>query len=374
LAQRAACLIVVMLMASLRPVAAQEQGPPPVTVARPLTATVVDHDEYTGRFEAVRQVEVEARVSGYLEEIHFVDGQLVAAGDLLYVIDPRPLEAAVARARAEVARAESVLTLAQLDLGRAEELLPEGATTQETVDTRRATRDTADANVAVALAELRTVELELSFTQITASIAGRVSSTNVDIGNLVSGGSAGTTVLTTIVSENPVHLVFDISEAAFLSYARLNGTGAEGFSADVELRLLDEAEFTRKGRLEFVDNAFDASTGTIRLRAIFDNPDGLLVPGLFGRLRLPASAPYEALLVPDRAIVSDQNDKLVMVVGADNVVMPQKVELGGMHGGLRVVRSGLATDALVVIDGLLMARPGAPVTPQETTLTLAAQD
>lgn len=359
--------------------AAAQQAPqaPPVTVAKPLQRQVVDYDEYTGRFRAVQAVVVQAQVSGYLDSIHFTDGQLVKKGDLLFEIDPRTYQAAVDAAKAELEKAQSGLKLAAIDLKRAERLLPSGATTQETVDTRRANYLAAQANVDVAKADLEKAKLNLSFTKITAPVSGRISNTKVDVGNLIQGGGSSSTVLTTIVSVDPVYFVFDMSETEFLRYAKVHGKdlrpapGQPG--PQVEVRLLDETSFHRKGHLDFIDNRFDRATGTIRLRAEFPNSDGLLLPGIFGRLRLPVSAPYQALLVPDRAIVSDQANKLVMVVGKGNVVKPQPVTLGGIFDGLRVIKSGLAPNDEVIIDGLLRARPGAPVTPQETTLDASAQ-
>lgn len=374
MASRAVCLIVLGLLAAAMPARAQQGGGPPVTVAHPLQATVIDYQEFTGRFEATESVYIQARVSGYLDSIHFVDGQIVAEGDLLYTIDPRPFQADLARARAELTRAQSQLQLADVDLGRAEQLATGGNVSRETVDTRRATREVAAADVAAASAAVRAAELELSFTEITAPIAGRISSTRIDVGNLVTGGINSTaSVLTTIVSESPIDFSFEISESTYLTFARVRGTREGTAGAEtVSLHLLGENTFDRKGKLDFIDNAFNLGTGTIRLRAQFDNPDGLLIPGLFGTLRMASSAPYQALLVPDRAVVSDQNHKLLMTVDAEGKVVPKVVELAGMQDGLRVVRSGLEAGDLVIIDGLLMARPGATVTPQETTLT--AQD
>ncbi len=369
MAQRAVWLVLVSLLAAAAPARAQQGGAPTVTVAKPLVATVTDHQEFTGRFQAVEYVSIEARVSGYLESVHFVDGQMVQAGDLLYTIDRRPFEADLAGARAELARAQSQLELAQLDLARAEELLPEGAISRETRDNRAATRDVAAADVAAAQAAVRTAELNLSFTEIKAPIDGQISSTRVDVGNLISGGAGTTTVLTTIVSENPIYFYYDISESTYLDFVRLRSSGNTAVAETVKLHLLGESDFNRTGKLDFIDNAFSQGTGTIRMRASFDNTDGLLVPGLFGTLQMVSSQPYQALLVPDAAVVSDQSSKLLMTVDADGKVKPVPVTLGGMQGGLRVVKSGITADTLVITEGLLMVRPGAPVTTQETTLT-----
>ena len=374
MAQRAVWLALVALLAATVPVRAQQSGGPAVTVAHPLAATVIDYQEFTGRFDALEHVDIEARVSGYLESIHFIDGQMVAEGDLLYTIDRRPFEADLAGARAELARAQSQLELAQLDLTRAEELLPEGAISQETRDNRRATRDVAAADVAAANAAVRTAELNLSFTEIKAPVSGKISSTRVDVGNLVNGGAGTSTVLTTIVSEDPIYFYFDISESTYLTFSRLRSSTNASSADTVGLHLLGESDFSRQGRLDFIDNAFNLGTGTIRMRAIFDNTDGLLVPGLFGTLRLAASEPYQAVLVPDAAVVSDQSSKLLMTVGADGKVTPKPVVLGGLQDGLRVVKSGVTADDMVIVEGLLMARPGATVTPQETTLSTDAKN
>ncbi len=347
---------------------AQGGGPPPVSVATPLQGPVTDYDEFTGRFEAAEQVAVQARVSGYLKSVHFTDGQRVAAGDLLYIIDPRPFEAAVARAQAILDRAESQVTLADLELARAERLLATNAMAREEVDSRRAARRVSAADADAARANLRAAALDLEFTRVTAPVAGRVSATRVDVGNLVVGGAGSATTLTTIVSRSPIFLVFDVSESEYLRYSRLSAAGPEpdmhGVTRPVHARLLDESGWPREGTLNFVDNRFDPGSGTIRMRATFDNPDGLLVPGLFARLRIAASPEYQALLVPDRAIFSDQAAKLVMVVDGEGVVRPRPVVLGPLSGALRVIREGLSGSERIIVDGLLRARPGSKVTPE----------
>jgi RND family efflux transporter MFP subunit len=346
--------------------AAAQGGAPQVSVAVPVLGKVSDYDEFTGRFEATERVTVQARVSGYLNSVHFQDGQLVNAGDLLYIIDPRPFDAAVARAQAALARAESQLTLGELDLARAERLLSSNAMAREEVDSRRATVRAAKADVDAAKADLRAASLQLEFTRVIAPVTGRVSSTLVDVGNLVTGGAGAATVLTSIVSRTPIYFTFDVSEADYLSYLRLSA--AAGLSLDavrpVHVKLLDETEWVRSGELDFVDNQFNQATGTIRMRASFSNTDGRLVPGIFGRLRLAASPEYEALMIPDRAILSDQSHKMVMVVDTDDVVQARRVEPGPLSGGLRVIHKGLQAADRVIVDGLLRARPGARVTPE----------
>ena len=357
------------LAALLAAGASAAQGQPPqVSVAVPVQGKVIDYDEFTGRFEAAEHVSVQARVSGYLNSVHFQDGQLVNAGDLLFVIDPRPFEAVVARAQAALARAESQVTLSELEVARAERLLSTNAMAREEVDSRRAALRAARADADAARADLRAARLELEFTRVTAPVAGRVSSTLVDVGNLVTGGAGAATALTSIVSRTPIYFTFDVSESDYLAYVRLSG--ADGQSLDtqgrtrpVQVKLIDESEWTRSGELDFVDNQFNQATGTIRMRASFSNPDGLLVPGIFGRLRAAASPEYEAMLVPERAILSDQSHKMVMVVGADDVVEARRVQSGPLHAGMRVIRDGLHSGDRVIVDGLLRARPGARVTP-----------
>lgn len=347
--------------------AQEQQQAPTVTVAHPELREIIEWDEFTGRFEAVERVEIRARVSGYLESVEFEEGQIVNKGDLLFVIDPRPYEAAVARADADLARAQSQLKLADLDLQRGERLLKQNAISQEEVDTRRATRQEASANVAAAEAQLRTARLDLGYTRITAPVTGRISSRRIDVGNLITNGDQGQT-LTSIVSLDPLHFIFDVSESEYLKYVRLRGSdGQLAGTMPAELRLLDEKKWTHEGRIDFIDNSLDENTGTLRMRAVFTNPDGLLRPGIFGRLRLPATDRQQALLIPDAAVLADQSAKMVMTVGEDNTVRPQQVELGSLQGDMRVVRSGLKTGDKVIVEGLLRAQPGNKVNPQMKT-------
>lgn len=348
--------------------AAGAPPPMPVKVAEPLVKSIIEWDEFTGRFEAQQMVEVRARVSGYLESRNFKDGQIVEKGQLLFVIDPRPYEATVDRAKAEVARANTRLELTGGDLARAEKLLAARAISQEEYDNRRQARREAEAQVTSARAALRSSELDLEFTQIKSPIKGRISDRRVDVGNLVSGGSPQSTMLTTIMATDPIYFVFDASEADYLRYSRLSANGKRQSSRDgatqVFVRLADETGWPRSGRLDFLDNQLDPRSGTIRIRAVFDNPDGLLTPGVFGRLRVPGTPNHEAIMIPDVAIASDQAKKIVMTVKEDGTVVPKPVTLGPIVDGLRVIRSGLAANDRVVIDGLQRARPGGKVTPQ----------
>lgn len=341
--------------------------PPTVTVAQPVVRRITEWDEYTGRFVAKQRVEVRARVSGYLDSVHFTEGQLVESGQLLFVIDQRPFVAQVERARADVARAQTQYKLAQLEFERGQRLEKSRAMSRETLEERRAERDSAQAQVEAAQAVLRTAELDLGFTEVRAPMGGRVSDIRVDVGNVISGGSADSTLLTTIVSLDPIELEIEASESEFMRYTRLDSEGRRKSSRDVqnpvEARLIDEEGWPHKGRMTFVDNELDPVTGTMLGRATFPNPDHVLLPGMFARARLYGEGEHEAVLIPDEAIVADQATKLVMVVKPDNVVEARPVLLGGLYEGLRVVREGLSAADRIVVNGIQRARPGQPVTP-----------
>lgn len=340
-----------------------EQNLPRVQVVQPEIRSLTEWKEFTGRFEAVEMVELRARVTGYLNKVHFQDGQMVEKDDLLFEIDPRPYDAAVARAQAELSRMESQLKLAEMDSKRGERLLTQSAISQEEVDTRRARFQEANANVASAAAAVKTAKLDLLYAKITAPVSGRISSRRVDVGNLVGSGDSGQ-VLTTIVSLNPLHFVFDISETEYLDLIRLP-EGQEqlinGRTMPTELKLIDEKNWTREGRIDFVDNRLDENTGTLRMRVVVDNTDGVLRPGLFARLRLPISQNEEAFLIPDKAIVTDQAAKVVMTVDGEGKVIPKPVELGTLQGDMRVIRTGLSVSDRIIVEGLLRARPGVEV-------------
>jgi RND family efflux transporter MFP subunit len=344
-------------------------APPAVTVSAPVQKDVTEWDEYTGQFAAVDSVEIRARVSGYLTEIHFTDGQIVKKGDLLFVIDPRPYEIELQQAQAQLATAEATLDLANRQLSRAATLREKDFVAQSTYDERTQTMKSAAASVETGKAAVRQAQLDIEFSHVTAAMTGRISQHLVSIGNLVSGGSTGTpTLLTTIVSLDPIYLNFDMSEAQFLSYERAVAGGKLKSNRDAGVtvfsRLTDESAWTRQGAMNFVDNHVDRSAGSIRARGVFANPDFFLTPGQFGRLRIPGSETYQATLVPDASVVTDQSSKLVMTVAEDGTVVPKPVRLGPMIDGLRVIRSGLDPKDRVVIDGLVRARPGAKVTPQ----------
>lgn len=346
---------------------------PAVTVAKPVKKLVSDYDEYVGRFVAVDFVEVRARVSGYLDKIHFTDGQMVKAGDPLFTIDRRPFQASLDQSKAAVAQAQANLAFAEADLKRGENLVRGTSITQQTLDQRVQTKRVAEANVTAQEAATRQAELDLEFTELTAPISGRIGDRRVSVGNLVTGGSSGaTTLLATIASVDPIRFEFTMDEQSYLRYLRAaSGTQAEstdrGMKLPVSLKLIDENDFVHKGKIDFVDNVIDRSSGTIRGRAEFANADGKLTPGMFGRIRISASPPAEALLVPDSAIGTEQVRKFVLAVGKDDVATPKYVTLGPVVDGLRVITAGLSPDDVVIVNGLMRVRPGVKVSPQEAT-------
>ncbi|MGK6355043.1 efflux RND transporter periplasmic adaptor subunit [Sphingomonas sp. DT-207] len=334
--------------------------PPTVTAATPLVREVNEWDDYVGRFEPSRAVEVRPRVSGAIVGVHFTDGAVVQKGQLLFTIDPRPFAAALAEARAGLASAQSELALAQSDLGRAERLVSVEAVSKSDVERLQARVRAARAAVAGAEARVRSRALDVEFTQVRAPIAGRISDRKVDPGNLVAAGEgAGSSLLTTINALDPIYFTFEGSEALFLKAKRAQAAGSK--DSPVEIRLQDEAEYRWKGRLDFTDNGLDPRSGTIRGRAVLSNPDMFLTPGMFGNMRLAAGGTAQALLVPDAAVMTDQARKLVMTVGKDGTVQPRPVEVGPVVNGLRVIRSGLTPQDQVVIAGAMTAPPGAKV-------------
>ena len=369
----AACVALATLVAGCGQ--GQQQGgappPPAVTVAKPVQRTVVDFDEYVGRFVAVNSVEVRARVSGYLDGVHFKDGQVVKQGDLLFTIDKRPFQNAVDQARANLSTATSNLSYTEADLNRGRELVGQHTITEQIFEQRSQAFRNAQASVNGAAAALHNAELDLEFTELRAPIDGRIGDRRVSPGNLVTGGSGGnTTLLATIVSTDPIRFEFTFDEASYLRYERLAKNGRDvasrGAGVKVALKLIDEPDFVHQGHMDFVNNVIDGATGTIRARALFDNPNGVFTPGMFGRVRVPASPPYEALLVPDAAVGSEQTRKYLLVVGADNKVQQKYVTLGQLASdGLRVIKTGLAPADRVVVEGLMHARAGIQVTPQE---------
>ncbi len=350
--------------------AAPALPPPEVTVAHPRVEKLVEWTEFTGRFEAVQQVEIRARVTGYLATVDFQDGQVVDKGQNLFLIDPRPFEAALDRARADLSSAQAQLELAKLQFDRVAKLIGSPAFAQTNYDQRLQERRAAEASVGAAQAAVEQAKLNLDYTQIAAPIGGRISDRRVDIGNLVTEA----TLLTTIVSQSPIYFVFDMSEADFLGYQRAVLAGelpsTRERSTLVNVKLVDEEDWQRQGQMNFVDNVVDQNSGTVRARAEFLNPDHLIQPGQFGTIRIPGSPEYPAILIPDAAIVTDQSQKLVMTVTADNKVVPKVIRPGPHELGLRIVRKGLEADDRIVINGLLRVRPGMQVTPKEGQIDL----
>ena len=335
-------------------------GPPPVSVAPAVQREVQAFDEFTARLEAPDTVEIRARVSGTLDKVHFREGQPVRKGDPLFTIDPRPFAAEVARAEAQIAAARTQAELSASELARAHKLVAIQCVSQQEIDQLRAATRNAEANVGAAEAALAQARLNLEFTRITAPVSGRSSRANVTPGNLV---GVGDPVLTTLVSSDRVYAYFDASEATYLRYAGAARAGRQDGGNKVLLGLANEEGFPHEGRLDFIDNRLNPATASIRGRAVFDNKAGLFTPGLFARIKLVGSGSHTATLVPDRAITTDQTRKLVLVVGANNIVQPREVKPGLLLDGMRVVE-GVKPGELVIVDGLLRAFPGAPVTPQ----------
>lgn len=359
------------------PQAAAAPPPPQVTVAKPVKKLVADHDEYVGRFVAVDYVEVRARVSGYLDGIHFNDGQLIKQGDPLFTIDRRPFQASLDQAKAAVQQAQANLAFAESDMKRGQDLVRGTTITQQTYDQRVQAKRVAEASVTAQEAAERQSELDLQFTELNAPVTGRIGDRRVSIGNLVTGGTAGnTTLLATIVSVDPIRFEFTMDEGSYLRYLRIAteaaaDTANRGLTLPAKLKLLDEKEFEHQGKIDFLDNAIDRSSGTIRARAVFANADGRLTPGMFGRIQIATSAPAEALLVPDTAIGTEQVRKFVYSVGSDNVANPKYVTLGPVVDGMRVISAGISADDVVVVNGLMRIRPGVKVEPQQATADAA---
>ena len=342
---------------------------PQVSVAQVVSRQVTEFDEFTGRFVAVERVEVRPRVNGYIASVGLTPGREVKKGDVLFTIDPRPYQAEVKRAKAELARARTQLALARSERERAVKLLEQRALSQEEFDSRVAGSEQADANVEVASAALDTAELNLSYTRIESPIAGLVSREEVTTGNLV---SAGQTLLTTVVSVDKIYVEFEGDEQVYLKYAALNRSGDLANARDSHLPiwigLADETGTPHEGKMVFIDNALDAQTGTIRARALLDNKERRFTPGLFARVKLVGSGKYDALLINDSAIGTDQNVRYVFAVGADNKVEYRAVKLGPVVDGMRVVREGLKPGESIVVNGLQRVRPGVTVAPQRVAM------
>ncbi|MBV9078409.1 MAG: efflux RND transporter periplasmic adaptor subunit [Methylobacteriaceae bacterium] len=344
------------------------QQPPPVTVAKPVVKQIVEQDDFIGRFDAVDTVDLRARVGGYLEKVHFQDGQIVKAGDLLFTIDKRTYVAALRSAQASVESADARVKFAATDVERAVNLSRTGNIAEQAADQRRQTYQVAQGDVEAAQAAVDQAKLNVEFTEIRAPISGRISRRLVSVGNLI---NANDTLLATMVSLDPIYFYFDVDERSYLAYLQTFASRpGQPASHDptVTVTMTNEQEGKRQGRIDFVDVRLDQQSGTIRGRAVFDNKDLALTPGLFGRLRVPGSPRYQALLVPDEALGTDQNRRIVFLVGPENKIVTRAVRPGPRIDGYRVIREGIGPDDLVVVNGLSRARPGTQISPKVAEL------
>jgi RND family efflux transporter MFP subunit len=355
--------------------APQSTPAPVVAVSTPLQREIAPQIGFLGQFSAIQHVELRAQAGGMLAELHFKDGDIVRKGDLLFVIDPVPYEIKLSQAQAQLETANARLDLASRELERAQTLRNEDAGSEQNVDQRNAEKRAAQAAVDAAKALIRDARFDLDRTRITAPFTGRIGNHQVSVGNLVSGNRAGsgpTTLLTTLVSTDSVYLDFDISEADYMAIVRERAKDKGAVSNKVQISLSDEKTYEREGTLNFIDNALNRSSGTIHARATVANPDGILTPGTFARVRLAVSKPAPTLLVPDASVLNDQANRMVLTVGADSIVKPKVVEIGELRDGLRIIRAGLDPKDKVIIDGIPTAAPGAKVTPKEGVIKVAA--
>jgi len=354
-------------------------GPPEVTVAKVITKRIRDWDEFTGRFQAVDTVEVRPRVSGYIDQVLFREGQSVKKDDVLIVIDPRPYQADYDRAKAGLELAKSQRELASLEAARVQKLKDSGAVSREELDERLSNLHQQEASVAAAKAALDNAALQLSFTKVRSPIDGRASRAEVTRGNLVTGGNNGGTLLTTVVSVDPIYVYFEGDENAYLRYNQLAREGSRPSSRDVKnpvrVGLANEEGFPHEGHMDFVDNQLDIHTGTIRGRAVLDNKEGIFTPGMFARIQLLGSGEYDAVLIEDRAVGTDQNQSFVLVLGADDKLEYRAIQPGRIiEGGMRIVRKGLKPGEAIVVSGLQRVRPGAQVKPNMAAMGATATD
>lgn len=345
----------------------------PVEVSTPVFKKITEWDEYTGRFEASNRVEVRARVSGFLESVNFVDGQMVNKGDVLFTMDNRPYKIALDQAKADYRQAKASLTTAQDNFARVELLHESGAVSTEEYDQRKQALEFAKASIRLSQAKVDKAELNLEFTKVTAPISGIVSRNKVDPGNLIDGGSPNSTLLTTIVATSPMYFYFTSSESDYLRYVRLARNGERGAvgTSDIPvfIKLQDEEDFVHEGKINFVDNEIDPNTGTIEFRAVLANKNRLLEPGMFGKVKLKGSAEHKAIMIPDNIIGTNQSLRFVYVLGPDNTVTVKNIILGPLHSnGLRIVRDGLSKEDKLITNNLQKIRPGIAVTPIETPL------
>jgi RND family efflux transporter MFP subunit len=364
------------LVASCGKSGPQAPPPPQVSVAQVLEKRVKDWDEFTGRLQAVETVEIRPRVSGYIDKVAFTEGSLVKRGTLLFVIDPRPYQAEYDRAAADLKRFKTALDLGRIELVRVQRLKESGAVSEEELDERKSTVAQSEANVSGSQAALEAAALNMNFTKVSSPIDGRVSRAEVTRGNLVTGGTNGGTLLSSVVSTDPIYIYFDADEQSYLRYVQIARSGEQPTSHDagkpVQVGLANEEGFPHTGTVDFVDNQLNPQTGTIRARAVLQNKDGQFTPGLFARVQLLGSAEYSAILIDDRAVNTDQSQKYVLVLGANNQIEYRKVKLGRVVDGLRVVREGLKSGDVIVVNGAQRVHPGVTVTPQKVTMGAAA--
>jgi len=365
------------LLAACRGPAAQfAPPPPPVTVSQPLEHQVVRWDEYNGYLSSPQTAVVDARVSGLIEQAPFREGAMVHAGDLLFKIDPRPFQDDVDNKKAAVDEARATADRTRADYHRYVELLQAHVVSQSDYDSSKAAYEEATGSLSAAEAALENSRLNLDWTEVRAPISGRISKMNVTVGNLVNGGSGQATTLTTIVSVDPIYCYITVPQSAALHYQELalqeKKEDVAGARVPCFLQLEGENGFAREGALDFIDNQVDVNTGTVQIRCVFDNPTTLLMPGLFTLTRIPASAPHQAILIPDAAVNADQNERYLLIVGADNVVQQRPVKLGSLFGTLRSITDGLKPGEWVIVDGMQSAMPGAKVIPHQAPIPAEA--
>ena len=330
---------------------------PKVSVATPLVKQIVDWDDYIGQFQAVQTVEIRPRVSGYLVKVHFTDGQKVKAGETLFTIDPRPFTAKLHEAEGQLGEVQATLANLKTQLARQEKLIAIKAVSQEELEATQAQVKAAEAQLAAAEAAVQSAELDVGFTEVKAPMDGEVSYRRVDVGNAV---NADQTVLTTVTTVDPIRFIFQGSEAQYLRFKRQHPNG-DIAGTPVRIRLQDEDSYDWKGSLDFLDTMVDTGSGTIRGRAVVPNPNGFLVPGMFGHMQLQSSLPHQGIMIPDTAVATLAGDRVVYVVNKDGTAGVKPVELGPLDEGLRVIKSGLAPNDRVIVDGIQRARPGQKV-------------
>lgn len=382
--RRFRCVMAVLVVAAAilpgcrRATAIQAPPPPTVTVSLPLQREVIRWDEYGGYLSSPQTVVVNARVSGLIEEVPFHEGSIVQRGDLLFKIDPRPFQADLDNKKAAVAEARALAERTKADFRRSVQLLNARVIAQSDFDSTKASYDQAAASLSAAEAALETSRLNLEWTDVRAPITGRISRMNVTLGNLVNGGSGQATSLTTIVSIDPIYCYLNVPEGVALHYQELalqqKQANVAGAKVPCFLKLENQTTFQQQGVIDFVDNQVDVNTGTMQIRAVFANPTMLLTPGLFARVRIPASGRYQALLIPDAAVNTDQNERYLLIVGAGNVAQRQPVTLGALFGTLRSITDGLKPGEWVIVDGMQSAIPGAKVNPHEVAISTQSLD